>query len=38
MGGGAFILLKTGVRGRETPKQVEIRLAVLLKILATFPG
>jgi hypothetical protein len=34
MGGGAFILLKTGRSGPKTAKQVEIRLAVLLKILS----
>jgi len=35
MGGGAFILLKTGRRGPESTKQAEIRLANLLKILRT---
>jgi hypothetical protein len=34
MGGGAFILLKTRRAGPESAKQVEIRLANLLKILA----
>jgi hypothetical protein len=34
MGGGAFILLKSGRAGPESAKQVEIRLANLLKILA----
>jgi hypothetical protein len=33
MGGGAFLLLKTGRRGPESAKQAEIRLAGLLKIL-----
>jgi hypothetical protein len=33
MGGGAFILLKTGHNGPESAKQVEIPLANLLKIL-----
>jgi hypothetical protein len=33
MGGAAFILLKAGRGGPETAKQVEIRLAILLKIL-----
>ena len=33
MGGGAFILLKTGRAGPESAKQAEIRLAILLKIL-----
>jgi hypothetical protein len=33
MGGGAFILLKTGRRGPESAKQAERRLAGLLKIL-----
>jgi hypothetical protein len=33
MGNGAFVLLKAGSRGPKTAKQVEIRLAVLLKIL-----
>jgi hypothetical protein len=33
MGGGAFILLKSGRAGPESAKQVEIRLANLLKIL-----
>jgi hypothetical protein len=36
MGGGAFILLKTGRFGPETAKQTEIRLAILLKILSIF--
>jgi hypothetical protein len=34
MGGGAFILLKSRQTGPESAKQVEIRLANLLKILA----
>jgi hypothetical protein len=34
MDGGAFIPLKSGRAGRESTKQVEIRLANLLKILA----
>jgi hypothetical protein len=34
MGGGAFILLKSRRAGPESAKQVEIRLANLLKILA----
>jgi hypothetical protein len=34
MGGGAFILLKAPRGGPKTAKQVEIRLAILLKILA----
>jgi hypothetical protein len=40
MGGAAFDLLKTGRSGPENAKQVEIRLASLLKILriATVPG
>lgn len=40
MGGGAFILLKTGRRGPGSAKQAEIRLASLLKILriASFPS
>jgi hypothetical protein len=33
MGGGAFVLLKAGQTGPKTGKQVEIRLANLLKIL-----
>jgi hypothetical protein len=33
MGGGAFILLKSGPAGPETAKQTEIHLANLLKIL-----
>jgi hypothetical protein len=33
MGGGAFILLKGGRIGPKSAKQVEIRLAILLKIL-----
>ena len=33
MGGGAFVLLKAGRGGPKTAKQVEIRLAILLKIL-----
>ena len=33
MGGGAFILLKSGQIGPESTKQAEIRLANLLKIL-----
>jgi len=33
MGGGTFILLKTGRAGLESAKQAEIRLAILLKIL-----
>jgi len=33
MGGGAFILLKSRHAGPESAKQVEIRLANLLKIL-----
>jgi len=32
--GGAFILLKSGREGPESAKQVEIRLANSLKILA----
>jgi hypothetical protein len=34
MGGGAFKLLKSGRERPESTKQVEIRLANLLKILA----
>jgi hypothetical protein len=34
IGGGAFNLLKSGRAGAESAKQVEIRLANLLKILA----
>jgi len=34
MGGGAFILLKSGRTGPESAKQVEIRIADSLKILA----
>jgi hypothetical protein len=34
MGGGAFILLKSQRAGPESAKQVEIRLANLLKILS----
>jgi hypothetical protein len=33
MGGGAFLLLKTGRQVPESAKQAEIRLAGLLKIL-----
>jgi hypothetical protein len=33
MGGRAFILLKTGRKGRKSRNQAEIRLANLLKIL-----
>jgi hypothetical protein len=33
MGGGAFILLKTGRYRPESAKQAESRLAILLKIL-----
>jgi hypothetical protein len=33
MGGGAFILLKTGRNRPKSAKQAEIRLAFLLKIL-----
>ena len=33
MGGGAFVLLKTGRYRPESAKQAEIRLAILLKIL-----
>jgi hypothetical protein len=33
MGGGAFILLKSGRRWPESARQAEIRLAILLKIL-----
>jgi hypothetical protein len=33
MGGAAFTLLKTGRIWLESAKQVEIRLAILLKIL-----
>jgi hypothetical protein len=33
MGGGAFVLLKTGRHRPESAKQAEIRLAILLKIL-----
>jgi hypothetical protein len=33
MGGGTFILLKTGCYQPESAKQAEIRLAILLKIL-----
>jgi hypothetical protein len=33
MGGGAFLLLKTGRQVPESAKQAEIRLAILLKIL-----
>jgi hypothetical protein len=35
MGGGAFILLKSGHLWPETAKQTEIRLAILLKMLHT---
>jgi hypothetical protein len=38
MGGGAFILLKAGLKGPETAKQAEIGLAVLLKILRNYPS
>jgi hypothetical protein len=33
LGGGAFILLKSGPTGPESAKQAEIRLAIFLKIL-----
>jgi hypothetical protein len=33
MGGGAFILLKAGRGGPKSPKQAEIRLVILLKVL-----
>jgi hypothetical protein len=33
MGGAAFTLLKTGCAGLKSAKQVEIRLAILPKIL-----
>jgi hypothetical protein len=33
MGGGTFILLKTGRAGPKSTRQAEIRLAILLKIL-----
>jgi hypothetical protein len=33
MGGAAFTLLKTGRAGPKSAKQVEIRLAILPKIL-----
>jgi hypothetical protein len=36
MGGGTFILLKVGQNGPESAKQVEIRLANLLKILRIY--
>jgi hypothetical protein len=35
MGGGTFILLKTGRAGPESAKQAEIRLAIFLKVLHT---
>jgi hypothetical protein len=38
MGEGAFILLKSRCAGPESAKQVEIRLANLLKILAIAPS
>jgi hypothetical protein len=38
MGGGAFILLKTGRRGPESAKQAEIGLASLFKILGIRPS
>jgi hypothetical protein len=38
MGGGAFILLKAGVRGPESAKQAEIGLASLFKILWIRPS
>jgi hypothetical protein len=37
MGGAAFILLKAGDSRPESSKQAEIRLAILLKILAIGP-
>ena len=37
MGGGAFLLLKTGDSRPESSKQAEIRLAILLKILRIPP-
>ena len=37
MGEGAFLLLKTGDSRRESSKQTEIRLAILLKILRIRP-
>jgi hypothetical protein len=33
MGGGAFLLLKAGLIGPKTGKQVETRVAILLKVL-----
>ena len=38
MGGGAFKLLKMGRIGPESPKQLKISLAGLLKILSIFLG
>jgi hypothetical protein len=38
MRGGAFILLKVGRGGPKTAKQVEIRLAILPKILGNRPS
>jgi len=38
MGGGAFILLKSGRAGPETTKRAKIRLAILLKILHIAPS
>jgi len=38
MGGGNFIPLKGGRSGRESTKQAEIRLAILLKILHIVPS
>jgi hypothetical protein len=37
MGGAAFTLLKTGPAGAKSAKQVEIRLAILPKILCIAP-
>jgi hypothetical protein len=38
MGGGAFLLLKTGSNGRESSEQAKIPLAGFATILAFVPG
>jgi hypothetical protein len=38
MGGGAFILLKSGQAGLECTKRTKIRLAILPKILHISPS
>jgi hypothetical protein len=38
MGGVAFTLLKAGGAGPKSAKQIEIRLAILPKILGITPG